>query len=84
MKAAIWIIVLFSVATALTMELNAAHDGMDKLGFPLTFYDHFSGKCHGCHKNFGFKLPSLVIDLGLTTMVVFIAMTIRRLNKTNA
>lgn len=78
----IWIVVVFILTTALTMQLESAHDGIDKFGFPLTFFDNFSGKCHDCYKNFGFKFTNFLIDVGLVTMVVvLIRWAIRKLRK---
>lgn len=67
----LWSLLVFIVVTLLTMKLESHHDGIDKVGFPLTFYDNFSGKCEECYKDFGFHIWNLLFDV-----IVLFAITI--------
>ncbi len=55
-------------------------DGFNAYGFPWSFYTYFGGKCENCYGNFGFKLLSLLADIGLIAVVA--ALSIQLKNKT--
>lgn len=40
--------ILFFIISLFFSKCNSSHDGLDKIGFPLTFYQHSGGKCYHC------------------------------------
>ncbi|MCO4292575.1 hypothetical protein NF867_06860 [Solitalea sp. MAHUQ-68] len=57
-------LILFLTLSILTSKYESASDGIDEYGFPLTFYNHSSGK-RDSYVEFGFKPYALLIDFGL-------------------
>jgi hypothetical protein len=77
-KAVIYLtILLLIIATLATLKLEAASDGFDQYGFPLTFYDSFSGKCDNCYQNFGFKPLYLLLDLLFAFICAFVIIRLK-------
>ena|SRR5688500_10183645 len=74
----IWTIVIFFILTVLTMKNEGSSDGISSYGFPLAFYKIFNGKCNNCYDQYGFKILSLLADIGLTVVVVFFAIQLKR------
>lgn len=54
-------IIVFALATALSMRLEAMSDGYTTLGFPVPFLQYTSGKCVACAHYF--KWYALTFDL---------------------
>ncbi len=73
----IWTIVFFVALTLMTMKNEAASDGFDKYGFPLTYYDHFEGKCDNCYDKYGFKPLSLLTDILFATIIGFVTVKLK-------
>ena len=61
--------IVFIVATALSMRLEAMSDGYTTLGLPLTFLKYTGGKCAGCIQYF--KWGALALDLIIALTVAF-------------
>jgi hypothetical protein len=61
----------------MTMKNEAASDGFDKYGFPLTYYDHFEGKCDNCYDKYGFKPLSLLTDILFATIIGFVTVKLK-------
>ena len=62
-------ILLFVVATALTMRFEAMSDGYTTLGFPITFLQYTEGKCVACAQFF--KWYALTVDLFIALAFAF-------------
>lgn len=60
-------IVLTNILFVLTLYFGssweAEADGLDRVGFPFTFYQYNGGKCHNCAYLDWFKLHYLILDL---------------------
>jgi len=77
-KAVIYLtVLLLIISTLATLKLEAASDGFDQYGFPLTFYDSFSGKCDNCYRNFGFKPLNLFLDFLSTLICAYIMVRLK-------
>lgn len=70
-------ILLLIISTLATIKLEAASDGFDQYGFPLTFYDSFSGKCDNCYQNFGFKPLNLLLDFLFAFICAYIMVRLK-------
>lgn len=73
-----WTIVIFIILTLVTMKNDGESDGITAFGFPLTFYKSFSGKCDNCYDQYGFKILSLLTDIVLIVVLVFIATELKK------
>ena len=73
----IWTILIFIGLTLLTMKEQAEVDGINAYGFPLTFYNYFEGKCNNCYYQYGFKLFSLLADIGIVAVIVLLAIRLK-------
>lgn len=73
----IWTIGIFFILTVLTMKNEASSDGISSYGFPLTFYNLFNGKCDNCYDQYGFKILSLLTDIGIIAVIVFIVIQLK-------
>lgn len=56
-------IIVFIVVTILFSSLKGMTDGLDRLGFPLVFFQHNGGKCQNCSHLNWFKFSYLIFDL---------------------
>lgn len=74
----IWTTLIFVTLTFITMQNESASDGFDTYGFPLTFYDHFEGKCTNCHSKFGFNPYYLILDILFATTLSFFVQILKR------
>nr|WP_276902078.1 hypothetical protein [Pedobacter kyonggii] len=70
-------VLLLIISTLATLKLEAASDGFDQYGFPLTFYDSFSGKCDNCYQNFGFKPLNLLLDFSSAFICAYIMVRLK-------
>ena len=68
-SAALLGIILFVLATALTMRFEAMSDGYTTLGFPVIFLQCTSGKCVACAQFF--KWYALAVDLLIALAFAF-------------
>lgn len=55
--------VLFVLSLYFGSSWEAESDGLDRVGFPFTFYQHNGGKCDNCAGLDWFKLHYLIVDL---------------------
>ncbi|SFQ78754.1 hypothetical protein [Hymenobacter arizonensis] len=62
-RAVLLAVLVFVVATALTLRWEAPSDGYTTLGFPASFLQYTGGKCSGCAQYF--KWHALALDLFL-------------------
>ena len=77
-KAVIYLtILLLIIFTLATLKLEAASDGFDQYGFPLTFYDSFSGKCDNYYQNFGFKPLNLLVNILFVFCLAFVIVMVK-------
>lgn len=74
----IWTTLIFVALTLLTMKNESASDGFDTYGFPLTFFNHFEGKCDDCYSKFGLKIYNLLADILFALTFGFLITVVRR------
>jgi len=74
----IWFSVTFVCFTLITMENNAASDGISSYGFPKTFYSYTGGKTDpGFYKDHGFNAPNFIVDLIFYGFIGFCAFYVK-------
>lgn len=56
-------IIVFIVVIIFLSSLKGMTDGLDRLGFPLVFFQHNGGKCQTCSDLNWFRFSYLVFDL---------------------
>lgn len=71
----VFTLVLFAwlVISLLLGKFDTAFDGSAEIGFPLAFYQEYTGKCSNCPQETRFVVQGLLIDLvcvfGLTILI---------------
>jgi len=56
-------ILIFIVTTALLSSFESASDGLDRVGFPLVFFQRNTGRCRECGNFTWFNFYYLLLDL---------------------
>ena len=75
----IWTAIAFILITLVTMENNAASDGLSAYGFPIRFYSYTGAKADpSTPDHFGFKPISLLIDISYTSIIGCFARLVSR------
>ena len=55
--------IVFIIVTITFSSLKGMTDGLDRLGFPLVFFQHNGGKCQNCSHLNWFEFSYLIFDL---------------------
>jgi hypothetical protein len=76
-RAVLLALIVFAVATALSMRLDAMSDGYTTLGFPVAFLQYTGGKCVACAQYF--KWHARAFDLFIALLFACGCLMVSRL-----